>query len=490
MSFPGGISFKLNHLIPDYEQVELLCSHINQQSHKSILSFCYDVVSQMRFGDTPDPQRQSIDRALFLVSSLKDKIYEILNVGRWSEVDENICKVFSVVTFLEAFFRLSQIPQNISIEKVLYDLDFGLMLGCPLSGTTNTTLTETIRIIEEMSPTSSATRKQKASVSHPYEGAKRSKFERESSSIVILQRPSVEHFHKNHFITQNPALLQECMDHWPAMKNWKQPGYLVSVGGERTVPIEIGSHYTNENWSQDLVKFKDFLNRQISDPHACDRIEYLAQHNLFDQIPALRNDILTPEYCCVGTSNETVDIKAWLGPKGTVSPMHHDPKHNLLCQVFGHKKIILAAPEDTPNLYPHQDQMLANTTQIDAENIDLDKFPLCSNVRFYNLNLYEGEMLYIPPKWWHYVRSMDKSFSGQRNVLSIIVVKIAETPRMYGFCPMECRRDIMVLMESVVSGHQFTKIRERLGDKLEIIRFDPYIQKMSLYRERKKIRSM
>ncbi len=32
----------------------------------------------------------------------------------------------------------------------------------------------------------------------------------------------------------------------------------------------------------------------------------------------------------------------------------------------------------------------------------------------------------------------------------------------------------MILLESVVSGHQVTKIRERLADKIEIIRFDPY----------------
>lgn len=29
-------------------------------------------------------------------------------------------------------------------------------------------------------------------------------------------------------------------------------------------------------------------------------------------------------------------------------------------------------------------------------------------------------------------------------------------------------------MESMVSGHKFNAIRERLGDKLELIRFDPY----------------
>lgn len=51
-------------------------------------------------------------------------------------------------------------------------------------------------------------------------------------------------------------------------------------------------------------------------------------------------------------------------------------------------------------------------------------------------------------------------------------------------------KDVMVLMESIVSGHQFNLIRERLADKLEVVRFDPYIQRMSIYRERKKIRSM
>ncbi|CAG9788251.1 unnamed protein product [Diatraea saccharalis] len=51
-------------------------------------------------------------------------------------------------------------------------------------------------------------------------------------------------------------------------------------------------------------------------------------------------------------------------------------------------------------------------------------------------------------------------------------------------------KHVMVLMESVVSGHKFNAIRERLADKLEILRFDPYIQDESLYKERKKIRSL
>lgn len=135
----------------------------------------------------------------------------------------------------------------------------------------------------------------------------------------------------------------------------------------------------------------------------------------FDQIPILKNDISTPEYCCLTsktTDNEVnVDIKAWLGPEGTISPMHIDEKHNLLCQVFGSKRIILAAPDDAPNLYPFDGDMLKNTSQIDAEHLDFNRFPLVKNVKFYTFTLYAGEMLYIPPKWWHFVRSLSKSFS-------------------------------------------------------------------------------
>ena len=59
---------------------------------------------------------------------------------------------------------------------------------------------------------------------------------------------------------------------------------------------------------------------------------YLAQHPLFDQIPALRGDICLPDYTSLG-EGELQSINAWLGPAGTVTPLHYDPHHNLLSQV-------------------------------------------------------------------------------------------------------------------------------------------------------------
>ncbi|XP_022190651.1 39S ribosomal protein L33, mitochondrial [Nilaparvata lugens] len=51
-------------------------------------------------------------------------------------------------------------------------------------------------------------------------------------------------------------------------------------------------------------------------------------------------------------------------------------------------------------------------------------------------------------------------------------------------------KHILVLMESMVSGHQFMTARERLGEKLELLHYDPYINTTSVYKERKKIKSL
>ena len=48
------------------------------------------------------------------------------------------------------------------------------------------------------------------------------------------------------------------------------------------------------------------------------RLGYLAQHELFDQIPALRRDIVEPDFCRLGSAGRAA-ANAWFGPPGTVS---------------------------------------------------------------------------------------------------------------------------------------------------------------------------
>lgn len=52
-------------------------------------------------------------------------------------------------------------------------------------------------------------------------------------------------------------------------------------------------------------------------------------------------------------------------------------------------------------------------------------------------------------------------------------------------------KTVMVMMESVVSGHRMIGFRPRqINTKKEVIAFDPLVQREVLYREVKKIRSL
>lgn len=57
--------------------------------------------------------------------------------------------------------------------------------------------------------------------------------------------------------------------------------YLLSISGKRTVPIEIGSKYTEADWSQKLMTLKEFIDKFIINGQS---LGYLAQHPLFDQV--------------------------------------------------------------------------------------------------------------------------------------------------------------------------------------------------------------
>lgn len=159
------------------------------------------------------------------------------------------------------------------------------------------------------------------------------------------------------------------IDHWPACERWSSVDYLLTTAADRVIPVEIGRTYTDAGWRQEMMRFADFIDRYIL--QESDEVAYLAQHDLFYQIPRLASDMILPDYCHIEpnlnalyTHRPPEVIKnAWFGPKGTVSPLHHDPYHNLLVQVVGRKYLRLYDPDQTDKLYPCEG-MMNNTSQV------------------------------------------------------------------------------------------------------------------------------
>lgn len=184
--------------------------------------------------------------------------------------------------------------------------------------------------------------------------------------------PSFEWF-LNHCNQDTPTpfiMPKELIEYWPAFNEhpWGSMDYLLSIAADRVVPVEIGSQYTDSDWKQKMMRFSDFVKDHIVNQET---VAYLAQHDLFYQIPQLENDIIIPDYCYIEADlNEFYEKRAgdviknaWFGPKGTVSPLHQDPYHNLLCQVVGSKYLRLVSPQQTPFVYPREG-LMTNTSQV------------------------------------------------------------------------------------------------------------------------------
>ena len=230
------------------------------------------------------------------------------------------------------------------------------------------------------------------------------------------------------YMTSSPVILAHAIAHWPALRKWRDLDYLKAAAGDRLVPVETydkkdaAQTYLTESWQQEVMPLgeyiADFFKR--GEQGESDRRGYLAQHQLFDQIPTLRDDIATPAFC-VPTAEDTNApsacenaatpiVSAWLGPGGTVSPLHNDPYHNLLAQVVGRKYVRVYEVGETARLYPREGP-LCNNSLVNLDDGDWEKFPRAKEAPFSQCVLEAGEVLYIPKLAWHYVRGLEPSFS-------------------------------------------------------------------------------
>ena len=158
--------------------------------------------------------------------------------------------------------------------------------------------------------------------------------------------PSLAAFVARH--SKRPFVLPGFLLDAPALtaRPWRSLAYLrAATGPGRVVPVEVGSDYRAEEWTQRMMPWDEFLDSLEAAPASAHKGErhhgarrpvlYLAQHSLFTQFPVLKDDVFVPDYVYsdldppedypqyVPPANEDrLVLNAWLGPAETVSPAH------------------------------------------------------------------------------------------------------------------------------------------------------------------------
>ncbi len=106
-------------------------------------------------------------------------------------------------------------------------------------------------------------------------------------------------------------------------------------------------------------------------------------------------------------------VNVWIGPPYVIAHCHYDGYHNFYAQLYGRKRFTLFSPTNWPGLYPfpflHPSHAQA---QVNASNQeDVENFRSIREVEAVEVILEPGELLYIPPLWFHEVESQSISIS-------------------------------------------------------------------------------
>jgi len=102
-------------------------------------------------------------------------------------------------------------------------------------------------------------------------------------------------------------------------------------------------------------------------------------------------------------------INVWIGQPHVIAHCHYDGYHNFYAQLYGRKKFTLFRPTEWPGVSPypflHPSHAQAQVNLSDENSIAV--FPAARHLEGYQVILEPGDLLYMPPLWFHHVEAMD-----------------------------------------------------------------------------------
>ena len=204
-------------------------------------------------------------------------------------------------------------------------------------------------------------------------------------------------------ITDKPYLIKNYAKDWHAYKNWSFD-YLKNLNSDLLVNATIGNASSGEKKLVSL-KFKDYIEKIIS----AETDAFLSTFYLFHKFPNLKKHI---NYKNIKNNSVMHHLLAWIGPKGTITGFHADWAENLNIQIKGKKFFYLVSPEYNNYMYiSERFERISMTSHIDLKNFNEAKFPLFKKAKLIKVTMEEGDAIYIPRGWWHYVESLSPSIN-------------------------------------------------------------------------------
>ena len=221
------------------------------------------------------------------------------------------------------------------------------------------------------------------------------------------------------------VLRNSVVERWRARRHWS-PGYLQSrisrINGvyknrnrwfgpyyDSSKPLTHLSPRSN-NYDTNVSMDGKRLFKKLRQPSEG---EFLYFTGDIDQLGEWAVEEIQPFSELLVLNPQRSSVNVWMGQPRVIAHCHYDGYHNFYAQLYGTKKFTLFRPEDWPGLYPYPFLHPSHAqTQVNLSDIgERERFPLSLKTRALEVVLNPGDLLYMPPLWFHLVESLDTSIS-------------------------------------------------------------------------------
>lgn len=227
-----------------------------------------------------------------------------------------------------------------------------------------------------------------------------------STQIDRRSRMSRDEFYYEYYFRNRPVIIDGMLDSWPALKTWSLPYLGTKALGDVQVQTNRKSDENfeiNADKHVETIAWSSFIEK-ISDPDSGNDTYMTARNAAANQtsIAPLWSDLGNlPDYCDPSKGPGFI----WIGPAGTLTPLHHDLTNNLMAQVMGRKHVRLLPASETHCVGNH----MHCYSKADGFAPDINALPGLAGAPWIDVDLDAGSILFLPVGWWHCVKSIEAS---------------------------------------------------------------------------------
>jgi hypothetical protein len=213
-----------------------------------------------------------------------------------------------------------------------------------------------------------------------------------------------------------PVVLRGLAGDWPAVRRWDLDLFEARLGAAPVLTVD-GRNRGTQNEESGLAEVRTTtmpLARQLASVRAGGPDYLCFDGDLFDADHGLLDDLdvqaLRP-FLGPLTFARHPPLRLFIGGAGTSTQWHADALQTTFVQVDGRKEWFFCPPTHTACLdgrVPMLRQQYAHS-MVDFRDPDLRAHPLYSATPVSRAVLCPGDVLYVPPFWWHCVRNPEPS---------------------------------------------------------------------------------